>query len=163
MPRETEKIMKDLSTTLRKVYGIRDKERVSTRTHKQFVNDVIRDLTNISFNLAVADHVAMPSEKEFFLKTLTVIFYPGGEAKPNPDSTLGRKFDNYETEAPEVKSPLLTLLRAKAFDEQRKTDFAGDLKKLFMEYGEAMVMIDGFESISEFGVLETFRMWVEEA
>ena len=59
--------IKQLSILSRKVYGIREKEVISFKEHPKFVSDVIKDITNISYNLAIADHVSSEAEKELFL------------------------------------------------------------------------------------------------
>ncbi|MGK0391217.1 MAG: hypothetical protein ACI94Y_003979, partial [Maribacter sp.] len=46
--------IKELSVVSRQVYGIREKESISFRKHPKFVTDVIKDMTNISYNLAIA-------------------------------------------------------------------------------------------------------------
>ena len=59
--------IKQLSILSRKVYGIREKESISFRKHPKFVSDIIKDMTNISYNLAIADHVNSKDEKDLLL------------------------------------------------------------------------------------------------
>jgi len=152
--------LKQLSTLSRKVYGIRELESISFKQHPQFVKDVIRDMTNISYNLAIADHVASEDEKELLLYALKVIFYPSGNVNPKFLQSIGAQFDAFETDTPEIDSPILILEQSKKYDTKTGEALTEVLRELIVDYAEALVMSDGFESVKEFDVLETFKFWV---
>lgn len=152
--------IKELSILCRKVYGIREKESISFRKHPKFVSDVIKDMTNISYNLAIADHVNSKDEKDLLLYALKWIFYPTGNTNAKFLDSIGSQFDQFETNSPEVDSPILMVEQAKVFDKAKKENTTERLRELVVAYAEALVMADGFQSIREFDVLETFRFWV---
>jgi len=154
--------IKELSVLCRKVYGIREKESISFRKHPKFVSDVIKDMTNISYNLAIADHVNSKDEKDLLLYALKWIFYPTGNTNAKFLDSIGSQFDNFDTNSPEVDSPILMIVQAQAYDKAHKEakETAGPLRELVVAYAEALVMADGFQSIREFDVLETFKFWV---
>lgn len=156
--------IKQLSILSRKVYGIREKESISFRKHPKFVSDIIKDMTNISYNLAIADHVNSKDEKDLLLYALKWIFYPTGNTNAKFLDSIGSQFDNFDTNSPEVDSPILMIEQAKAYDlknkDNNKEKLADELRELVVAYAEALVMADGFQSVREFDVLETFKFWV---
>lgn len=152
--------IKELSLISRQVYGIREKESISFRKHPKFVTDVIKDMTNISYNLAIADHVNSEDEKELLLYAFKWIFYPTGNTNAKFLSSISAQFDKFDTNSPEIDSPILMVEQAKRFDKQNKTELTGKLRELIVTYAEALVMADGFQSVREFDVLETFKFWV---
>lgn len=154
--------IKELSILCRKVYGIREKESISFRKHPKFVSDIIKDMTNISYNLSVADHVNSKDEKDLLLYALKWIFYPTGNTNAKFLDSIASQFDSFETNNPEVDSPILMINQAKDFDKDKKKEdhVAEELRELVVAYAEALVMADGFQSIREFDVLETFKFWV---
>lgn len=154
------KKIKDLSVYTRKVYGIREKEAISFKKHPKFVTDVIKDITNISYNLAIADHVSSEGEKELMLYALKWIFYPSGNTNPKFLQSIGAQFDAFETNNPEIESPILIIEQAKNFDKKNNESNADIIRELIVDYAEALVMSDGFESVKEFDVIETFKFWV---
>lgn len=154
--------IKELSKITRKVYGIREKEEISFKKHPQFVTDVIKDITNISYNLAIADHVSSEDEKELMLYALQWIFYPSGNTNPKFLQSIGAQFDAFETNNPEIESPILIIEQAKLFDKKHKESNTEVIREFIVDYAEALVMSDGFQSVREFDVLETFKFWVYE-
>jgi hypothetical protein len=154
--------LRDLSRVVRKIHGIREKEAVSYRKYPNFVNEVVRDFTNISYNLAIADHVNSEAEKELLLIAMERMFYADGNPKKRFMDSIGKEFDKFETSRPEIKSPIYMLERARIYDRQHKTKTAKIVREHLIAYAEALVMADGFQSVREFEVLETFRLWVME-
>lgn len=154
--------IKELSIVSRRVYGIREKESISFRKHPKFVTDVIKDMTNISYNLAIADHVTSKDEKDLLLLAFKYIFYPTGNTNAKFLSSISDQFDKFDTNSPEVDSPILMVEQAKRFDKDNKTQLADTLRDLIVAYADALVMADGFQSVREFDVLETFKFWVYE-
>jgi hypothetical protein len=154
--------IKELSIISRQVYGIREKESISFKKHPKFVTDVIRDMTNISYNLSIADHVNGKDEKDLLLYAFKAIFYPAGNTNAKFLSSISDQFDKFDTNSPEVDSPILLVEQAKKFDAKNKTKLTEPLRDLIVAYAEALVMADGFQSVREFDVLETFKFWVYE-
>lgn len=154
--------IKELSIVSRRVYGIREKESISFRKHPKFVTAVIKDMTNISYNLAIADHVNGKDEKDLLLYAFKAIFYPTGNTNAKFLSSISDQFDKFDTNSPEVDSPILLVEQAKKFDIDNKTQLTEPLRDLIVAYAEALVMADGFQSVREFDVLETFKFWVYE-
>lgn len=152
--------IKELSILIRQVYGIREKERISYREHPLFVKDVIRDFSNISQNLAVADNLTSEQEVELFTYIMEKIFYADGDVNHKFLQSVSYKFKNYESESPSIESPILILEKAKKYDSKNNQNIEPLIRALVVEYAEAMVMSDGFESVGEFDVLETFKTWV---
>ncbi len=152
--------LKELSLLTRKVYSIREKEAISFKKHPKFVTDVIKDMTNISYNLAIADHVNSEEEKQLLLLALKYIFYPTGNYNANFLDSIGTQFDNFESNSPEIDSPILIVEKAKQYDQEHDEGMTERIRELIVDYAEALVMADGFQSVREFDVLETFKFWV---
>ena len=154
--------LKVLSKTVREVYGIREKAAISFREYPDFVNEVVRDFTNISYNLAIADHVASEGEKDLLLLAMEQMFYPGGNPRKKFMKSISKEFNNFDVPSPEIKSPIYIIERAKIYDKKKRVETVPIIRDLLMAYAEAFVMADGFQSVREFDVLETFRFWVME-
>jgi hypothetical protein len=154
--------IKELSVVSRQVYGIREKESISFRKHPKFVTDVIKDMTNISYNLAIADHVSSKDEKDLLLYAFKAIFYPTGNTNAKFLNSISDQFDKFDTNSPEIDSPILLVEQAKKFDKENKTKLTDTIRDLIVAYAEALVMADGFQSVREFDVLETFKFWMSE-
>ncbi len=159
---ETRDKLEKLSILVRKVYGIRDKQKISFKEHPSFVKEVLTDFTNISYNITIADGIKSPIEKELTLLVLTKIFYSDGDINDKFVQALEHQFDTFEIEEPSIKSPILILEQAKKYDKKFNAELEKDIKDLIVHYAEALVMSDGYETIGEFDVLETFKTWVYE-
>ncbi len=152
--------LKELSLLVRRLYGIREKESVSYREHPLFVKEIIHDFTNISQNLAIADQIISPQESDLFRLAMEKIFYANGDVNMKFIASIGHKLNTYQNEEPEIQSPILLLERAIRYDKEHNTQLEIRIRELIVKYAEAMVMSDGFESVGEFDVLETFKTWV---
>ncbi len=159
---DTKNKLKELSKLTREIYGIREKEKISYKNHPLFVKDVIKDFTNISYNLAIADHISSEAEKDLLLLALEKIFYADGNVNPNFMAAITTQFEEFMTESPSIESPIHILEKAKQYDTQHNKKVANRLRDLIVAYAEALVLCDGFESIKEFDVVETFKTWVYE-
>lgn len=154
--------IRTLSSLARKVYGIKKDEEIKFKKHPEFVNAIIKDITNIGYNLAIADRISSEEEKKFVLYTIKEIFYPNTTPSHGLLMSMSKQFDSYQDSTPEIQSPIYILEQAKYYDKQFKTQITPDLRNCIVSFAQALVMIDGFESVREFDVLETFRMWVEK-
>ncbi len=157
---EIKETVKELSVLIRQLYGIREREQVSYKEHPLFVKDVIHDLTNISQNLAIADRIISEQEIDLFQYAVEKIFYANGSVNYKFIQSINHRFKTYKTEEPEIKSPVLVLERAKRYDAKQGTETEPIIRAHLVTFAEAMVMSDGFESVGEFDVLETFKTWV---
>ncbi len=153
---------RQLSQLLRKVYGINTKANVSFSKHGGFIVDVLKDFSNISYNLAIADYVPSEEEKNFMLQVIKVIFFPTGNNNGKILETIKKQILSFETNNPEIDSPIYVIEKAKGFDKINKTKHADEIRDLIVSYAETLTLVDGFESVREFEVLETFKLWIND-
>ncbi len=157
---EIKHTLTELSKLVRELYDIREKQNVSYKEHPLFVKDVIHDFMNISQNLAIADRIISQQESELFRFAMEKIFYANGDVNHKFIQSVDHRLKHYQNEKPEIKSPVVILERAKRYDRKKNTELEPVIRALIVEYAEAMVLSDGFETVGEFDVLETFKTWV---
>ncbi len=155
-------VLQELGRKLRKVYGIREKDRITFSKNADFISDILKDFSNISYNLAIADHVVSDVEKDFLIHALKIIFFPRNNYNRKFLSSIDQQITKFESEEPEIDSPIYMILKAKQYDRNHNKDYANSIREAIILYAEALTLIDGFESVREFAVLETFKTWIEK-
>ncbi len=153
-------IIDNLVELLRHVYEIDHLKKVDSRKDKKFVQEVLRDLRNITYKLAIADHVISPGEVNIMIAVVGRALY--GEERPNPKiaQRIRSEFKGLDDNSLEIESPIYSVEQAKKFDAENESDYASKLRDAIDKYAQAVVDSDGFMSANEYSRIEAFRLWL---